>query len=99
MAHYKNGRPAANGDPVVGQTYGGSGVVYAGTIHSINPGQETCNATVAEACVGGVNQRPCVNVSDLYHAEDAFKAIDLALKESAAREPSLPIGATGGKPA
>lgn len=74
--HYKNGREARNGDPVIGPAWTGSKEIVAGTIHSIAPGCETCNCTVAIPIVGGVNQSSCRTVSDFYHAEDAFAAIE-----------------------
>lgn len=45
MPHYKDGTEAKVGDQVVGQLYNTPGV-RAGTIVSITPGQESCNAMV-----------------------------------------------------
>jgi hypothetical protein len=72
--HYKNSREAKAGDPVVG-IFEYNSQVYTGVIHSFNPGLTTCNCTVAVVVPGGVNQVACVNVSDLYHAEDAYSAV------------------------
>ncbi len=43
--HYKNGREAKVGDPVVGITYNIKGSI-AGTLLSVTPGQDTCSALV-----------------------------------------------------
>jgi len=79
--HYKNGREAKTGDPVVGPNYNGA---IAGTIHSLNPGTTTCNAQVAVPMMGGVTHA-CISVGDFYHADDAYCAVDKntqALKEA-----------------
>ena len=94
--HYKNGREAQEGDPVIGETFKGSGVFIAGTIHSLSPGSaSTCNCTVAVVVPGGVNQMTCRNVGDYYHAADAFKAIDAAVADAAAKavETAPPVSA------
>jgi hypothetical protein len=44
--HYRNGREAKVGDPVVGITYNRKGQV-AGTLISITPGPDNCSAMVA----------------------------------------------------
>ena len=72
--HYKNGREAKNGDPVICKGY--SGQVTVGKIHTIVPGCDACNCTVAEPVMGGVNQLACQTVGQLYHAEDALLAIE-----------------------
>lgn len=43
--HYANGREAQVGDQVVGRVYNTPGVV-AGTLVSVTPGQDSCNAMV-----------------------------------------------------
>lgn len=70
--HYKNGREAKSGDPVVGKNYNS---FFAGVLHSLNAGCTTCNAQVAIPVIGG-STNWCVTVGELYHAEDAFKAVD-----------------------
>jgi hypothetical protein len=72
--HFKNKREARNGDPVICRGYNGQ--ITVGKIHSLAPGQDTCNCTVAEVVMGGVNQLTCQTVGHLYHAEDAFTAIE-----------------------
>ena len=43
--HYKNGREAKVGDPVVGVTFNIKGIL-AGTLVSLTPGPDTCSAIV-----------------------------------------------------
>lgn len=76
--HYKNGRLAQEGDPVICTGY--SGAITVGKIHSLAvASQTTCNCTVAEPVMGGINQLTCRTIGDLYHAEDAFQAIQNAV--------------------
>lgn len=75
--HYKNGRLAQVGDPVVGTCYNTNGLVV-GTLVEITPARETCNCKVA--FVGDavtpvkVDYSQC---SNFHHAEDAKQAIAL----------------------
>lgn len=70
--HYKNGRKAQEGDPVVyKQPY--TGRVMAGNIVDINPGQESCNGVLMRAAAPPLQ---CITVSDCYHAEDAYQAME-----------------------
>ena len=68
--HYKNGRPANNGEPVVGKICGNT---IVGLVQDIQPAQMSCNCTVIRP--GGLIAS-CVTVGDLYHAEDAVSAIE-----------------------
>jgi hypothetical protein len=77
--HYKNGREAKNGDPVVGNIWGN---ITAGIIHSINPAMTNCNCTVAVPVMGGITQLSCQNVNWLYHAEDAYVAVEASFGEA-----------------
>jgi hypothetical protein len=72
--HYKNGREAKDGDPVICKGYNGETTV--GKIHSLIAGSTSCNCSVAEVVMGGVNQLTCKIVGDLYHADDAIKCIE-----------------------
>lgn len=74
--HYKNGREAKEGDPVICKGY--SGQITAGKIHTLLVGADSCNCTVAEVVIGGVNQLTCRTVGDMYHAEDGFQALESA---------------------
>lgn len=71
--HYKNGRPALNGDAVIATDYNGK--VTVGIIHSLRAG-DTCNCDVAVIVPGAVAQLTCQDVNKLYHAEDALRAIE-----------------------
>lgn len=66
--HYKNGREAKTGDPVIVKDYN---KVIAGIIHSLNEGATSCNGQVAYATMGGMTNA-CVSVGDCFHAEDAL---------------------------
>ena len=91
--HYKNGREAKEGDSIVVNVYvGGTKRVAAGTLHSVisDPACTTCNGLIAVPIVGGV-QSMTVTIGDCYHAEDAFKAIDVPQAEPE----EAPVGATG----
>lgn len=94
--HYKNGRPATEGDPVILRNYDG---VTVGKIHSLNAQSDKCNCIVAEVTMGGVQQLTCMTVGEMYHAADAFESVDevvpeleTSLKESDAvrQTPSCP---------
>ncbi len=71
--HYKNGREAKEGEPVICTGYNGQ--ITVGKIHSL-VAATTCNATVAEPVMGGVQQLTCRTVGEMYHAEDAFAALE-----------------------
>lgn len=77
--HFKNGREAHEGDPVVLKGY--NGAVYVGVLVDTNPGSDTCNATVARA-VGP--PMTCVTVSQMWHAEDALANSEATLQPPAA---------------
>lgn len=72
--HYKNGRPAKEGDPVICKGY--TGQITVGKIHSLQEGTKTCNCTVAEVIIGGINQLTCRTIGEMYHAEDALLSIE-----------------------
>ena len=93
--HYKNGREAKNGDPVVGKIWNN---ITAGIIHSIVPGSTSCNCTVAVPVMGGVNQMSCVNINDLYHAEDAYVAVNGGNESSVGAPTPAPAGSPPATP-
>lgn len=70
--HYKNGKEAKDGDLVIGRGGWTGAPLITGMIVDIFPGSGSCNATIIRP--GGIIQT-CVNVSDYYHAEDAYAAI------------------------
>lgn len=85
--HYRNGREAHEGDPVIGKNYG---TVVAGKLHSLLAGTDTCNGQVAYPVYGGVNSY-CCTINELYHAEDAYNAIEATM----AGFPAAPIPSGG----
>ena len=72
--HYKNGREAKAGDQVILRDW--QGKIVTGIIHSLNAECDTCNASVAVIVPGGVNQLSCITVGTIYHAEDAYSAME-----------------------
>jgi hypothetical protein len=49
--HYRNGRKAQVGDPVVGKTYNTGGAVISGTLISLTPGPDACSCEVGYLAV------------------------------------------------
>lgn len=74
--HYKNGREAKEGDSIICKGYANQ--ITVGKVHSLLAGTDSCNCTVAEAVMGGVQQLTCRNLKDMYHAEDAYNIIEQA---------------------
>jgi hypothetical protein len=68
--HYKNGREAKSGDPVIGKLYYGE--VVSGNLIDLQPSSTSCNSTLLRA----IGPLSCVTVGEFYHAEDAFNAIE-----------------------
>lgn len=83
--HFKNKRPAQNGDPVIAKNY--QGKVVVGSIFNLNPGSQTCNCDVAVIIPGGTQVLTCQTVGQLYHAEDALAAVEAANQAPAAEAP------------
>lgn len=73
--HFKNGREARTGDPVIGPHPFDNKTALAGVIHNLRSG-EICNCDIAVPIIGGSMNYKCRNVSNYYHAEDALKAIE-----------------------
>ena len=74
--HYKNGREAKAGDPVIGKTYNRVGT-QIGKIISINESSTTCNCTMA--IIGDVLrplQEEYTQCDCLFHADDAYASIN-----------------------
>jgi len=85
--HYKNGRSAFNGEPVITKDYNGQ--VVSGVIHNLRPG-DTCNCDAALIVPGGVFHMTCQNVGNMYHAADAFAAMENGLLVPQDVKTSLP---------
>jgi hypothetical protein len=62
--HYKNGRPANNGDPVVLISQYGPPV--AGILYSAVAGNDNCNGRIAPTSPSD----PCPNLAECLHADD-----------------------------
>lgn len=75
--HYKNGREARAGDPVIfpAQSWSVNKTPIVGTLHSLNPGATSCNGQVAHVVPGAV-YHSAVTIGEGYHAEDALKALE-----------------------
>lgn len=64
--HYRNGRPAKNGDKIVSLGYDGSKITAAGVLYDAVPGNDYCNGSLAplpglpSACLCD-----CLHVDDL----------------------------------
>jgi hypothetical protein len=65
--HYKNGREAKAGDPVMVTTPGSR---VAGILYDINAGSDTCNGRVAPMKPSD----PYVNIKDCLHFDDVSAA-------------------------
>jgi len=73
--HYRNGRPAKNGDTVIklGEQWGADGTIQGGKIvafgvlHSATPGNDYCNGFIApiQATNEGACMVDCLHVEDL----------------------------------
>ena len=85
--HYKNGREARDGDPVIAKTWNGQ--IIAGVLHSICPGAQTCNGQIAYPILGGCGALS-VTIGEIFHAEDALKALEPAPVAVVAGEVPLP---------
>ena len=70
--HYRNGREAKNGDPVVQLSTTGGRVTASGTLIAATPGNDYCNGTIvfgggsAGPVTGGTGACLC----DCLHADD-----------------------------
>lgn len=64
--HFKNGREAKAGDPVVHLGH----VNVTGILHSVQPGAESCNGRIAQTSPGD----PYINIKDCLHIEDVAAA-------------------------
>jgi len=71
--HYKNGRPAKNGDKVVMiQQYEGKpcGSPVAGILYDAVPGNDCCNGRIAVT----TRSDPYANLKDCLHVDDVVNA-------------------------
>lgn len=66
--HYKNGRPAKNGDKVV--LIGYNNVPVAGILYDAVAGNDYCNGKIAPTSISD----PCPNLKECLHADDIAAA-------------------------
>ncbi len=66
--HYKNGRPAKNGDRVV--LIGSDGTVKGGILYNAQAGNDYCNGRLAIMRPDD----PCPNLKECLHADDVATA-------------------------
>lgn len=90
--HYKNGRHANEGDPIV-TPYREFGGFQAGILTGLIAGAETCNGTVVVPKVGGCKECS-VNIQECFHADDAYQAIDATLKAPSVTPPVQDLSAS-----
>jgi hypothetical protein len=64
--HYKNGRPAKNGDKIVSLTYG-----FAGILHSAVSTSNSCNGRIAPISQNDpyITIKECLHIDDIIAAE------------------------------
>jgi len=67
--HYRNGRPANNGDMIV--SLQGGKIVAVGVLHSATPGNDYCNGYIAP--VQPTNSIACM--CDALHVDDVAKLL------------------------
>jgi len=67
--HYKNGRPANNGDKVI--CLPSYGPPIAGILYDATPGNDSCNGKIALTSAND----PMPNLAECYHADDVKAAI------------------------
>jgi hypothetical protein len=68
--HYRNGRPAQNGDKVVLIPQGGTPTV--GILYDAKPGNDTCNGRLAPISSGD----PYPNLKECLHIDDALALLN-----------------------
>lgn len=67
--HYKNGRPAKNGDKVVLIPSYGAPVI--GILYDATAGNDHCNGRIAPISTSD----PCPNLKEVLHMDDLLKAL------------------------
>lgn len=65
--HFRNGRPAQNGDKIVQFSVEGGKLVNVGILHDAKPGNDFCNGSIAPTSpsVSGACMCDCLHVDDL----------------------------------
>ena len=64
--HYRNGREAKNGDPIVHINHDGTSICAIGILHGAKPGNDYCNGSIA------LTQNPATGacLCDCLHMDD-----------------------------
>jgi hypothetical protein len=65
--HYKNGRPAKEGDKIINLESG-----FTGVLHTTNAGSQTCNGRLAQTS----HNDPWVTIGECLHIDD-IKAAEI----------------------
>lgn len=69
--HYRNGREAKNGDPIVQLQFGSGSVVAVGTLVDAQAGNDYCNGYVETSDpMSGVKIRNVACLCDCLHVDD-----------------------------
>lgn len=85
--HYKNGRPAKNGDKVVLVPQYGYGSPMLGILYDATAGNDACNGKVA---VIRPND-PCPNLAECLHWDDVKAVLgDISLVTDSSATPNAP---------
>lgn len=71
--HYRNGRPASNGDIAVKLSYKGGKIVAFGVLHSAVPGQDFCNGSIAP-----ITNDTGACICDMLHVDDVAELLKAA---------------------
>jgi hypothetical protein len=71
--HYKNGRPAQNGDKVV--VFPSYSNPYIGILYDATPGNDYCNGKIAPIA----SNDPCPNLQEVLHLDDVRAILPQAL--------------------
>ena len=79
--HYKNGRPAVNGDKIVLIPSYGSPVV--GILYDAVAGNDYCNGRIAITSPGDL----CPNLKECLHLDDVLKALPAEVPDTSVPEP------------
>jgi len=78
--HYKNGRPAKNGDKVVLIPSYGAPVI--GILYDATAGNDHCNGRIAPIATSD----PCPNLKEVLHLDDFLKALPETVPDTSAAE-------------
>lgn len=70
--HYKNNKPAQNGDFVIAKEYG---KVIAGVLGNLQPGATSCNGQIYYPIYGGFTST-CITVGNCLLASDCWDAFE-----------------------